>query len=66
MFEEGVLIPHMRIRSEGNLNDDVLSIIQANSRNPVEVMGDIRSLLSCNDAGVRALQICLMSLNLIP
>ena len=52
MFEEGVLIPHMRIRSEGNLNDDVLSIIQANSRNPVEVMGDIRSLLSCNDAGV--------------
>ena len=52
MFEEGVLIPHMRIRSEGKLNDDVLSIIQANSRNPVEVMGDIRSLLSCNDAGV--------------
>ncbi len=52
IFEEGVLIPHMRIRSEGKLNDDVLSIIQANSRNPVEVMGDIRSLLSCNDAGV--------------
>ena len=52
MFEEGVLIPHIRIRSAGTLNDDVLGIIQANSRNPVEVMGDIRSLLSCNDAGV--------------
>ena len=52
MFEEGVLIPHMRIRSAGTLNDDLLGIIQANSRNPIEVMGDIRSLLSCNDAGV--------------
>ena len=47
-----MLIPHMRIRSAGTLNDDLLGIIQANSRNPVEVMGDIRSLLSCNDAGV--------------
>ena len=62
MFEEGVLIPHMRIRSEGNLNDDVLSIIQANSRNPVEVMGDIRSLLSCNDAGVTRFADMLLSL----
>ncbi|GIT54214.1 MAG: hypothetical protein Ct9H300mP16_13740 [Pseudomonadota bacterium] len=53
IYEEGVLIPHMRIRSQDLVNDELLAIIAGNSRNPIEVIGDIRSLISCNDAGIR-------------
>lgn len=52
VFEEGTLIPHLRLRSKSGLNEDVLAIVAANSRNPVEVRGDILSLVSCNDVGV--------------
>ncbi len=54
-FEEGTLIPHMRIRKEGKLNDELIAIILANSRSPVEVKGDILSLISANDTGARRL-----------
>lgn len=54
-FEEGTLIPHLKIRKEGRLNDELLSIILANSRSPVEVKGDILSLISANDTGARRL-----------
>ena len=55
VFEEGTLIPHLRLRSSAGLNEDVLAIVCANSRNPVEVRGDILSLVSCNDVGVARL-----------
>ena len=55
VFEEGTFIPHLRLRSSGGLNEDVLAIIAANSRNPVEVRGDILSLVSCNDVGAARL-----------
>jgi len=55
VFEEGTLIPHLRLRSAAGLNEDVLGIIAANSRNPVEIRGDILSLVSCNDVGVARL-----------
>ena len=55
VFEEGTLIPHMRIREKGALNQQLFDIISANSRNPTEVLGDIRSLISCNDVGARRL-----------
>ncbi|MCB1432443.1 MAG: hydantoinase B/oxoprolinase family protein [Alphaproteobacteria bacterium] len=54
-FEEGTLIPHLKIRKEGKLNDELMSIILANSRSPVEVKGDILSLISANDTGARRL-----------
>ncbi len=54
-FEEGTLIPHSRIRKEGQLNEELLAIILANSRSPVEVRGDILSLISANDTGARRL-----------
>ena len=54
-FEEGTLIPHLKIRKEGKLNEELLSIILANSRSPVEVRGDILSLISANDTGARRL-----------
>ncbi|MFO1132857.1 MAG: hydantoinase B/oxoprolinase family protein [Hyphomicrobiales bacterium] len=54
-FEEGTLIPHLKIRKEGKLNEELLSVILANSRSPVEVRGDILSLVSANDTGARRL-----------
>lgn len=55
VFEEGTCIPHLHLARAGVLNEDVLAIIQANSRNPVEARGDILSLLSSNEVGARRL-----------
>ena len=55
VFEEGTLIPHLKLRKAGVLNEELLSIILGNSRNPVEVRGDILSLVSANDTGARRL-----------
>ena len=51
VFEEGTCIPHLKLVDAGRLNGDILAIIQANSRNPVEARGDILSLVSCNEVG---------------
>ena len=56
IYEEGVLIPHMKLRDRGTLNDDLLTILLANTRNPVEVRGDLLSLVSCNDTGAARLR----------
>ena len=64
VFEEGVLIPHLRLRSAQGIHEDILAIITANSRNPLEVKGDIRSLISCNDTGVKRLQTMLTEFKL--
>jgi len=45
-FEEGTLIPHLKMRKAGEINEELLSIILANSRNPIEVRGDLLSLVS--------------------
>ncbi|MDH3659562.1 MAG: hydantoinase B/oxoprolinase family protein, partial [Alphaproteobacteria bacterium] len=55
VFEEGIWIPHMRLRKQGELNDELLAIITANTRSPIEVRGDILSLVSANDAGATRL-----------
>jgi N-methylhydantoinase B len=54
-FEEGTLIPHLPIRKMGKINDELFSVILANSRNPVEVKGDLLSLISANDTGAHRL-----------
>ncbi len=56
VHEEGVLIPHLKLRDGGALNDDLLAILLANTRNPVEVRGDLLSLVSCNDTGAERLR----------
>ena len=56
VHEEGVLVPHLKLRDGGALNDDLLAILLANTRNPVEVRGDLLSLVSCNDTGAERLR----------
>jgi len=55
VYEEGLCIPHLRLRDAGRLAEDLLAIVEANSRNPVEARGDILSLVSCNDVGAARL-----------
>lgn len=55
VYEEGLCVPHTKLRNAGVLDESLLAIVQANSRNPVEARGDILSLVSCNDVGVRRL-----------
>jgi N-methylhydantoinase B len=55
VYEEGICIPHLRLRSRGALEEPVFAIIMANSRNPIEARGDLLSLVACNDVGAARL-----------
>lgn len=55
VYEEGTCIPHLRLAAAGRLNEDLMAVIQANSRNPVEARGDILSLVSSNEVGAARL-----------
>ncbi len=55
VYEEGVTFPVMHLRRGEALNEDLLAIVTANSRQPNEARGDILSLLTCNDTGVARL-----------
>jgi N-methylhydantoinase B len=50
-FQEGVLIPPVRLFSEGRLNQDILDIILAASRLPDSAYGDLNAHLSALDLG---------------
>jgi N-methylhydantoinase B len=54
-YEEGMLVPHLMLRKQGKINEELLTLILANSRNPVEVRGDLLSLVTANDTGARRL-----------
>ncbi len=55
VFEEGLAIPLMALAREGRMNDDLLRIIRANVREPLQVEGDVYALAACNDEGSRRL-----------
>jgi N-methylhydantoinase B len=45
-YDEGVLLPTVRLYEEGRPNRDVLSIVARNSRTPAKVIGDIQALVA--------------------
>src|SRR6185369_5560183 len=55
VFEEGLALPIMPLAREGVMNEDLLSIVRANVREPLQVEGDIYALAACNDEGSRRL-----------
>jgi N-methylhydantoinase B len=55
VYEEGLAIPLMPLAREGCFNDDLLRIIRANVREPLQVEGDVYALAACNDEGSRRL-----------
>jgi N-methylhydantoinase B len=57
-FHEGLIIPAVRLYRAGQPNTDVVSMIEANSRTPRRVMGDIRALVAGgNMAAARMLEL---------
>jgi N-methylhydantoinase B len=55
VFEEGLAVPIMPLARAGAMNEDLLRIVRANVREPLQVEGDIYALAACNDEGGRRL-----------
>src|ERR1041385_7823910 len=55
VFEEGLAIPIMPLAREGRMNEDLLRMVRANVREPLQVEGDIYACAACNDEGSRRL-----------
>ena len=56
VFEEGLCVPIMPLARAGEPNADLLAIVRANVREPVQVEGDLFSLMACNDNGSERLR----------
>ena len=54
-FQEGMLIPPVKLLRAGVLQRDIVSILQANSRMPLSVSGDMAGQINALDAGSRRL-----------
>jgi N-methylhydantoinase B len=55
VYEEGLAIPLMALARGGRMNEDLLRILRANVREPLQVEGDVYALAACNDEGSRRL-----------
>jgi N-methylhydantoinase B len=55
VFEEGIAIPIMQLARDGRMNEDLLRMVRANVREPLQVEGDIYACAACNDDGSRRL-----------
>ena len=55
VYEEGLLIPIMKFATRGEVSKDLIRMVRANVREPVQVVGDMYSLAACNAAGDRRL-----------
>ena len=51
IYHEGLYIPLMYLARAGQMNDDLLGMVRANVREPVQVVGDIYALIACNEKG---------------
>src|SRR5262245_61487642 len=51
LFQEGLLIPPLKIVRKGALNDDLKEMIQANTRTPEVTWGDINAQIMTNQYG---------------
>jgi N-methylhydantoinase B len=55
VFEEGFAIPLMPLARAGVMNEDLMRILRANVREPLQVEGDVYALAACNDEGSKRL-----------
>ena len=55
-FQEGMLIPPVRLVRQGQLNTDIVDILKANSRLPLSLYGDLNGQLNALDLGERRLR----------
>lgn len=55
VYEEGLCIPPMKLFRRGELNADLIAILQSNVREQDQVIGDFHSLAACNETGRKRL-----------
>lgn len=56
IFQEGLIIPPVRIFRRGVLQEDLLAMILANVRTPLERQGDLWAQIAANQRGVERLE----------
>ena len=54
-FQEGMLIPPVKLFKAGVIQQDIIDILQSNSRLPVSVYGDLNAQINALDLGVKRL-----------
>ena len=55
IYQEGVIIPPVRLMQEGQINPDVFDLILAQVRAKRETAGDFRAQIAANNTGIRRL-----------
>ncbi len=55
-FQEGMLIPPVKLFEQGELRQDIVDILSANSRLPGSLYGDLNGQINALDLGVRRLE----------
>jgi N-methylhydantoinase B len=54
-FQEGMLIPPVKLFERGEMRQDIVDILSANSRLPVSLYGDLNGQINAMELGVRRL-----------
>jgi N-methylhydantoinase B len=55
MYEEGLILPLLKVYERGVLNEPIIEILRANIRLPEVMMGDFHALTAANQLGVKRL-----------
>ena len=55
VFAEGLFIPMMRLCDAGEMNEQLMTLARANSREPDKLEGDIHALVASNETGAARL-----------
>lgn len=53
LFQEGLLLPPVKLMTGGEFNPDILAIMSANSRTPEENLGDIKAMIAAHRVAQR-------------
>jgi len=56
IFQEGLIIPPLKLVKRGRVDEDILRLILANVRTPEERKGDLLAQMAANDKGRRRLE----------
>jgi N-methylhydantoinase B/oxoprolinase/acetone carboxylase alpha subunit len=56
IFQEGLIIPPLKLMEKGKLKDDLLQLILANVRTPEEREGDLLAQVAANNKGLQRLK----------
>ncbi|MBI3978231.1 MAG: hydantoinase B/oxoprolinase family protein [Chloroflexi bacterium] len=56
IFQEGIRIPPVKIRKRGRLDEEICTILTANVRTPVEMLGDLQAQIAGCNVGERRIK----------